>query len=189
MKKSIFFCFTVLFFTITSFAQERTAKKDEFKEVIWPIKAFKPDMKFLKIKAIGKNGKMYAVKAIQNSNQTSLLDVKAFIKGKRLPVKMLVGDGKYYPVKAIDDKGNIFDIKAITDDGQFLPVKGVSKSGNIVHVRAIYKDMIFYNVIAISPDGKTNAIKGIKMVSDDVETTINGTEIFAHIKAISQTTY
>ena len=186
MKKSILLCFAVILFTSLSFSQKNKAKQGEFKEIIWHIKAFKPDVKFLKIKAIDKNGNIYDVKAIQNSEQTSLLDVKAFVKGKRLPVKMLIGNEKYYPVKAIDEEGHVFDIKAITDEGAFLPVKGVSQSGNIVHIRAIYKNLIYYNVIAISPDGATNAVKGIKMNSEDVETTVNGQEIFAHIKSISQ---
>jgi len=189
MKRSILLCFAAILFVNLSFSQKNKAIQGEFKEVIWHVKAFKPDVKFLEIKAIDKNGNIYDVKAIQNSKQTSLLDVKAFVKGKRLPVKMLIGIGKYYPVKAIDEEGNIFDIKAITEEGEFLPVKGVSQSGNIVHIRAIYKDLIFYNVIAISPDGATNAVKGIKMNSEDVETTVNGQEIFAHIKSISQIKY
>lgn len=146
-------------------------------------------MKYLKIKAIDKKGEMYDVKAIQNSEQTSLLDVKAFVKGKRLAVKMLVGDERYYPVKAIGEEENILDIKAITEDGIVLPVKGVSKSGNIVHIRAIYENMIFSNVVAISPDGTTNAVKGIKINPDNVETTIYRIEVFAHIKSIPQINY
>jgi len=189
MNKYLLFCFALILCANIGFSQKNNAKKVNFKEVIWHVKAFKPEAKYLKIKAIDKKGKVYNVKAIQNSEQTSLLDVKAFVKGKRLPIKMLVGDEKYYPVKAIDEEGNILDIKAITEDGKFLPVKGVSKSGNIVHIRAIYQDMIFYNVIAISPDGTTNAVKGIKMNPDKVETTVNGIEVFAHIKSIPQVTY
>ncbi len=190
MKNSILLCFTVVLSSTLCFSQnENTTIKTDFKEVIWHVKGFKPEVKFLKIKAIDKSGKIYDVKAIQNSEQTSLLDVKAFVKGKRLPVKMLVGQGKYHPIKAIDEDGQILDIKAITDNEDFLPVKGVSQSGNIVHIRAIYEDLIFYNVIAISPDGKINAVKGIKMNTDEVETTVNGIEVFAHIKSIPQIKY
>ena len=189
MKKYVLFCFALMLCANVGFSQKNNAKKVKFKEVLWHVKAFKPEAKYLKIKAIDKKGNVYNVKAIQNSEQTSLLDVKAFVKGKRLPIKMLVGEEKYYSVKAIDEEGNILDIKAITEDGKFLPVKGVSKSGNIVHIRAIYQDMIFYNVVAISPDGTTNAVKGIKMNPDNVETTVNGIEVFAHIKSIPQVIY
>ncbi|WP_298497654.1 hypothetical protein [uncultured Algibacter sp.] len=186
MKKSIIFCLIAILFVNLSFSQKRKAHKEEFEDVIWHVKAFRPDLKFLKIKAIDKKGNIYDVKAIQNSKQTSLLDVKAFVRGKKLPIKMLVDKRKYYPVKAIDELGNLLDIKAITEDGKHLPVKGVSQSGNIVHIRAIYENKIFYDVIAISPDGKTNAVKGIKMNSAIAETTISGIEVYAHIKSIPQ---
>lgn len=189
MKKYVLFCLVIMLSANVGFSQKNNTKKAKFKEVLWHVKAFKPDLKLLKIKAIGKNGSIYKVKAIQNSEQTSLLDVKAFVKGKRLPIKMLVGEEKYYAVKAIDEEGNILDIKAITDDGKLLPLKGVSQSGNIIHIRVIYQDMIFYNVLAISPDGTTNDVKGIKMNPENVETTVNGIEVFAHIKSIPQVIY
>lgn len=189
MKKYVLFCLVIMLSANVGFSQKNNAKKAKFKEVLWHVKAFKPDLNLLKIKAIDKNGSMYKVKAIQNSEQTSLLDVKAFVKGKRLPIKMLVGEEKYYAVKAIDEEGNILDIKAITDDGKLLPLKGVSQSGNIIHIRVIYQDMIFYNVLAISPDGTTNDVKGIKMNPENVETTVNGIEVFAHIKSIPQVIY
>lgn len=172
-----------------SFSQNVGDTSVDFEEIIWHVKAFKPNARILKVKAIDEKGNIYDVKVIQNSNQTSLLDVKAFVKGKRISVKMLPKEGKYYPVKAIDDEGHILGIKAITEDGKFLPVKGVSQSGNIVHIRAIYEDIIYYNVIAISPDGMTNGVKGIKMSSDEVETIINGVKVFAHIKSMPQKNY
>lgn len=189
MKQYILICLFITFCFNIGISQNKNAENEDFKEIIWHVKAFKPEMQYLKIKAIDKKGKMYDIKAIQNSEQRSFLDVKAFVKGKRLPVKMLVGEEKYHPVKAIDEEGNILDIKAITDEGIILPVKGVSKSGNIVHIRAIYEDMIFYNVVAISPDGITNAVKGIKLRPGNIETTIHGIEVFAHIKSIPQIRY
>ena len=168
------------------FTQTTKSEKEKEKEIIWHVKAYRPVAKLIDIKAIDKRGRIYDVKAIQNAEQTSLLDIKALVKGKQLPIKMLLSDGKYHPVKAIDEDGNIFDIKAVRDDGLILPVKGVSRSGNIIHIRAIDNDEIFFNVIAISPDGITNAVKGIKMTNEDVEATVNGVEIFAHIKAIKQ---
>ena len=156
-------------------------------EIIWNIKAYKPDTFLFDVKAIDKEGRRYDVKAIQDSDDISLLDVKAIVEGVRIPVKMIVKRGdRYYPVKAINDEGSIYDIKAITDEGTILDVKGVSKSGNVVHVRAISKFGEFYNIIAISPKGETNGVKGLKMTKQEVEGNFYGVEIFAHIKALSQ---
>lgn len=175
----------VLLVSVFTFNSGYAQDKEAFKEIIWHIKAFKPQVKLLNIKAIDKKGDIYDVKAIQDSDQTNLLSVKAFVKGKRLPVKMLFSDDDiYYPVKAIGEDGTIYDIKAFTEDGKVLPVKGVSKSGNIIHIRAIYEDKIFYNVIAVSPEGETNTVKGIKLKEGDLECEVNGVEIFAHIKSL-----
>ena len=155
-------------------------------EIFWHVKAFKPNAELLRIKAIDKKGKMHDVKAIQYSEDTSVLDVKALIDGRRVAIKLLVKSGdRYYPLKGIMADGTIVDIKAITNDGEILPVKGVSRSGNIVHIRAITEFEQFYNVIAVSPDGKMNDVKGIKMTQEEVETIINGVPIFAHVKSLS----
>ncbi len=167
------------------FAQVKKSEK-EFKEVLWEVKAIRSTTNFMKVVAIDKMGRQYDIYAIQDSDETSLLDVKVFKKKKQLAVKMLVGEKKYHPVKAIDDKGNILDIKAITSNGLILPVKGVSKSGNIIHIRAINDDFIFYNLVAVSPDGETNDVKGIKLSKDTVETALHGVEVYAHIKALKQ---
>ena len=93
--------------------------------IYWHVKAFHPKAKLLKVKAIDKHGNIHDVKAIQNSDDTSILDVKAFVNGKRLPIKILMNEGNNnLPVKAIDDDGTIIDIKALTDDGRQLDVKG-----------------------------------------------------------------
>lgn len=184
--KLIGLCFFMLF-TYNLNAQKRTAKEaPTFKEVLWEVKAIRSTSDYIKIKAIDEKGREFDVKAIQTSEETNILDVKAFVRGKRLPVKILVSDDKYHPVKAIDDKGKIYNVKAVTKDGLILPVKGVSQSGNIVHIRAIFEDMIFYDIVAIAPDGKVNDVKGIKMSQDKVETTVYGVEVFAHIKSIKQ---
>lgn len=180
---------TVISLLFTTYSTQTFAQKKE-KAIIWHVKAFKPEAQFLNIKAFDENGKQYSVKAIQNSDQTSLLNVKALVKGEALPVKMLLKKGeKYYPVKAIAKDGSILSIKAITEDGKILPVKGVSQSGNLIHIRAIYEDKVFFNVLAVSPKGKANVVKGLKMNTEDIETTVNGVEVFAHIKAIQQSDY
>jgi len=156
-------------------------------DILWDVKAYLPEAKLIKIKAIDKDGKMYPVKAIQSFDDTSILDIKAIINGKYLPIKLIVKDDDvYYPLKAIAKDGTLIDVKAVTEEGEILPVKGVGKSGTIVHVRAIGKDSSFYNIFAISPEGKVNDIKGIKMLKTNVETIINGVSVFAHVKALGQ---
>ena len=156
-------------------------------DIFWNIKAYRGEANLLKIKAIDKNGTQYPVKAIQASENTSVLNVKALVDGKRLPIKLIVkGGAQYYPAKAIMDDGTLLDIKAITEDGQILDVKGTSKSGNIVHLRAIDKDHKRFNILAISPLGDVMAVKGIKMMDTEVEAVINGVKVFAHVKSIPQ---
>ena len=155
--------------------------------VIWNVKALLPSGKLFYVKAIDQQGEMYPVKAIQDFEQTQLLDFKAFVDGKRLPIKLLLKTNeKYYPLKAIKSNGTLLDIKAITDKGERLDIKGISQSGNIIQVEVVLDDGDFYNLIAISPKGETNIVKGIKMFKDSVETTVNGVKIFAHVKAIKQ---
>ena len=154
-------------------------------EILWEIKAYKIFEKLLDVKAIDKNGEMHDVKAIQNSDDVSILEVKAMIGGERLPIKLIIKNNeRYYPVKAIDNDGNLIDIKAVTEDGEILPIKGVSKSGNIVHLRAIRDDQTFYNIIAMSPDTEFNHVKGVKMTDNPVEAIVNGVSIFAHVKSL-----
>ncbi len=179
----------ILFFGCTNNAPKvaETLKEAEtvsFNEIIWHIKAIHPEGGFLDIKALDKDGNIYDVKAIQNSDQRSLIDIKAFVGGKRLPVKILVSDDKYKPIKAVGEDGTIYDIKALTSKGDKLDVKGVGRSGNIIHIKAINKDGTFYGVKAISPEGKLNDVKGIKVTKENVECKINGVEVHAHIKAL-----
>lgn len=165
------------------------ADKNNVTEVIWHIKAIHPDGKLLDIKAIGKDGTIFDVKAIQDKNQRSILDIKAFVNGKQLPVKVLVNADKYMPVKAIDADGTIMDIRAITSDGDMLDVKGVTQSGNIINIKAINMEGEFYGIKAISPNGWINDVKGIKMNKETIEEVINGVEVYAHIKGLTQSYY
>ena len=165
----------------------RVFAQDHGNDIIWHVKAYQPEAKLLKVKAFSEKGDMYDVKAIQNSDQTDVLDVKALVNGTWLPVKMLVKkDEKYYPIKVITADGTILKIKAITEDGTILDVKGVKQIGNLIDVCAINEGDMHYNILAFSPDGHTNVLKGLKMTKDDVEVKLNGIEVFAHIKAIPQ---
>lgn len=156
-------------------------------ETYWNVKAYNATWGLLKVKAIDKDGKIYDIKAIQDSEDTSILNVKALINGQRVSIKLIKIKGdSFYPVKAITQDGTILDVKAIDSDGEVIDVKGISKTGNIVHLRAIRPQVIMYNIIAVSPDGKVNNVKGIKMMDQEVETVIHGVKVFAHVKALKQ---
>ncbi len=71
----------------------------------WHVRAIHPEGRFFDVKAIGQNEQMYDVKAIQDNFQRHLLDVKALVEGEELPVKMLVSEDDYAPVKAIAHDG------------------------------------------------------------------------------------
>lgn len=156
-------------------------------EIYWNVKAYNPDWGLLKVKAIDKEGNIYDIKAIQDSDDTSLLNVKALVNGEKVAVKLIVKQNdRLYPVKAIMSDGTILDVKAIDEDGEIIDVKGFSKTGNIVHIRAIRPQPIMYTIIAVAPNGKVNDVKGIKMMTDEVETVLHGVKVFAHIKALPQ---
>lgn len=156
-------------------------------EIFWDIKAYRPNAELLRVKGIDKDGNFQDVKAIQYSEDRSLLDVKLIMNGQRLPIKIVDMKGeKFHPVKGIDKDGTLIDIKAITDEGEILDVKGVSKSGNIIHIRALADYGLSYNIISISPDGHVNNIKGLKMLTEKVEGIVNGVPIFAHVKSMQQ---
>ncbi len=159
---------------------------DVAEEVIWHIKAVHPEGRFLDVKALDADGNIYDVKAIQDADQRQLMDIKALMGGKKVPVKILVSTDEYAPVKAIGEDGTIFDIKALTASGERLDVKGVSRAGNIIDIKAINPEGTFYGIKAISPEGQLNDVKGVKMFSAEVETTINGVDVHAHIKALPQ---
>jgi hypothetical protein len=131
-------------------------------------------------------GKAYPIKAIEEAGNMHLLDVKAFMDTKRLPVKVLVSEDQYAPIKAIGEDGSIFAIKAFTPEGEQLDVKGVKRSGNIIHIKAVAAPGVFYGVKALSPEGRLYDVKGIKMFTNRVETTLYGKDVAAHIKALPQ---
>ena len=129
---------------------------------------------------------MYDVKAIQQSGNTYLLDVKAFVDGNVLPVKVLDKSDWFGPVKAIDAEGNILDIKAVTPDDEKLDVKAVSRAGQILDIKAIGEGHQFFGIKAVSPDGHVYDVKGVKMSDELIEGEVNGISVRAHIKALPQ---
>lgn len=158
-------------------------------DLLWHVKAFRPDAQILKVKAIDNDGNIYDVKVVQPSKRSSsVLSVKAIVNDKRLPIKIVLpkGNDKYFPLVAINEDGKKLKIVAINDAGNYLEVRGHSKSGNIIHISAITEDEIGYNIIAISPFGEVNAVMGIKMLDEREEAVINGVSVYAHVKAIKQ---
>ncbi len=162
------------------------AKTDLAKEIIWHIKALHPEGRTIDVKALDKDGNVYDVKAIQDTEQKQLMDIKALVGEKRLPVKILVSEDQYAPIKAITDDGTLYDIKAITPEGDKLDVKGVNRSGNILDIKAIDGEGIFYGIKAISPAGQLNDVKGVKMMKEPLESIVNGVEVLAHVKSLPQ---
>ena len=160
--------------------------KNDFERIIWNIKAVTPDGKNLDVKAFDAEGNKFDVKATQESKQHSFMNIRAFVEGGEIPVKIIDSSDVYSPVKAIGKDGTIYDIKALTEDDVKLDVKGISRSGNIINVKAINENGEFYGVKAFAPDGQFNEVKGIKIFDRKIEMKIQGNPVYAHLKAISQ---
>lgn len=160
--------------------------KSDFEQTIWNIKAVTADGKNLDVKAFDAEGNKFDVKATQDSEQHSFMNIKAFVEGAELPVKIMESSDEYAPIKAIGTNGTIYDIKALTKDNVKLDVKGISSSGNIINVKAINENGEFYGVKAFAPDGKLNQVKGIKIFDRKVEMKVQGHPVYAHLKAINQ---
>jgi hypothetical protein len=156
-------------------------------DFMWHIKAIHPEGRTIEVMAFDKEGNSFPVKAIQNTKQRSIIDVKVYVDASRqLSVKILVSNDKYAPVKAIAEDGTIYDIKALSPEGEKLDVKGISRSGNIIHIKAISKSGEFYGIKAISPSGELNDVKGVKLTANRVEYKLNNIEVAAHVKALPQ---
>lgn len=153
--------------------------------IIWHVKAVHPEGRFIDIKALDAEGNIYDVKALQVTEQRQLMDIKAIMGEARIPVKVLLSEDTYAPVKAIGADGTIYDIKAL-DGGEKLNVKGVRRAGNIIDIKAITAEGQFYGVKAISPEGRLNDVKGVKVAGQELEGTVSGVQIHAHIKALPQ---
>ena len=161
-----------------------TSDIEKVNDIYWNVKAILPDGQSLDVKVFNSAGEPFDIKAIQNSDQDNLLDVKAFIEGEKLPVKILVSKNQFTPVVAITKKGNAYKLKAITPEGEELQVIGVVRFGNIVVMKAVTKKGKFYGVKAISPTGQLNDIKGVKVNFQDREMSLKGHDIYAHVKAM-----
>ncbi|MCB0484731.1 MAG: hypothetical protein KDC47_00910 [Flavobacteriaceae bacterium] len=158
-----------------------------FKDALWQVKAVHPEGYFLDVRAVDVYGNAFEVKALQDTDQKSFMDVIAIVENKMIPIKILINDGKFAPVKAISDDGTTFTIKAITKTGDRINLKGVRRSGNIVHIRAVNLNGSHYSIKAISPNGEINDVRGVKISGKDLEYSAKGINVYAHVKAMPQT--
>lgn len=163
-------------------AQETSGGKD----IIWHVKAIHPKGNTMDVKAFNEKGERFDVKALVDVEQSYIMEVRTFVGGKGIPVKVLVSEDEFKPVAGIDDKGKTYVLRAITDDGKYLPVKGVRESGYIIHVKAVGADGTFYGVKALSTVGKMRDVKGVKMYDKQLELTLNGIPVHAHVVALPQ---
>jgi len=173
-------------FKIPKKTKKKKEYKTDFERIIWNIKAVTPDGKNLDVKAFDAEGNTFDVKGTQDSKQHSFMNIKTFVDGVELPVKIMQSPDEYAPINAIGRNGGIYEIKAITDDNVKLDIKGISRSGNIIHVKAINENGEFYGVKAFAPDGKLNQVKGIKIFNRKVEMKVQGHPVYSHLKAINQ---
>lgn len=173
-------------FKISTKKEKKIKYKSDFERIIWNIKAVTADGKNLDVKAFDAEGNKFDVKATQDSEQHSFLNIKAFVEGYELPVKIMESSDEYAPISAIGTDGTIFEIKALTEDNVKLDIRGISRSGNIINVKAINDNGEFLGVKAFSPDGKLNQVKGIKIFDRKVEVNLKGHPVYAHLKAINQ---
>ncbi len=185
---------TLLAFTFSCNENDKSDKKtnknnaieEKKPDVLWKVKTILPDGQSWDVKAVDANGDLFAINAIQDSDQDSFLNIKAFVGDKKLPVKILLSKNKLSPVKAIDKGGLSYNLVAVSPEGEKLSIKGVKRFGNIVLLKAMDKKGKFYSIKAISPEGKLNDVLGIKINIKDKEMSLNGFPIYAHVKAMHQ---
>ena len=157
----------------------------DFKKISWKLNVETPDGKTLVVKAIDKEGNQIDVKAVQDSEQHSFMDIKAFTKEYILPVKVMHTEDEHAPVCAVSSDG-LYQLKAISEDNVQYDIKGISRSGRIINIKAINENGEFLDVKAIAPNGKTNYVHGIKIFDKEVEMTSKGHPVYAHLKALHQ---
>ena len=192
MKIARYFYLTLMLLGIafSTRAQNQRAMTDSVEntaqDVIWHVKALHPEGYTMDVKAIDEQHNQYDIKALENSDQRYIMDVKAFVGKETFPVKVMVSEEEYKPVVAIVGQGKTYSLVAIDRNGKYLKVKGVRKTGYIVHIKAVADNGEFYGVKAISKKGKLNDVKGIKMYDKRLEITMDGLEVHAHVVALPQ---
>lgn len=153
---------------------------------LWNVKCVQPDGHLLGIKAIDAAGALHDIKALQANGDATVLDIRALVNGREVPVKVLATQEAPMPVKAVLPDGTLLDVKAVAADGTRLPVKAVRRLGNVFDIKALAADGREMGVKAISPHGLFYDVKGVKLNTADVEGTVNGVAFRAHVKALPQ---
>jgi hypothetical protein len=164
--------------------KKRTYKSD-FDNISWNLNVITADGKNFVVKAVDQEGNQIDVKAVQDSDQHSFMDIKAFTKEYILPVKVMQTEDEHAPVCAVSSDG-LYQLKAISEDNVQYDIKGIGRSGRIINVKAINENGEFFDVKAIAPNGKTNYVHGIKIFDKEVEMTSKGHPVYAHLKALHQ---
>lgn len=192
MKIARYFYLTLMLLGIafSTRAQNQRAMTDSIENIvqddIWHVKALHPEGYTMDVKAIDEQHNLYDIKALENSDQRYIMDVKAFVGKEIFPVKVMVSEEEYKPVVAIVGQGKTYDVVAIDKNGKYLKVKGVRKTGYIIHIKAVGENGVLYGVKSISKKGKLNDVKGIKMYDKRLEITMEGLEVHAHVVALPQ---
>ena len=79
----------LLGFAFSAKAQNQQPMTDSIKkiaqDVIWHVKALHPDGYTMDLKAIDEQHNKYDIKALENSNQRYIMDVKAFVGKEMFP--------------------------------------------------------------------------------------------------------
>lgn len=153
---------------------------------IWHIKALDPNGRTLDVKAYDAEGVQYDVKAVSDPEQGYIMEVRVIKENETIPLKVLVSEKQYKPVVGIDTKGKLYEVYALAGE-QRIPVKGIRMSGYIVHIKAIDQGRIL-GVKAISVSGKLKDVKGVKMYDKQLEATLHGNSVHAHVLALPQIT-
>jgi hypothetical protein len=150
-------------------------------DVLGHVKAGQPESRLLDVTALGPDGQIYGINAIERNNNHPMMDVKAIMRDELAPIKMLLSNDERTPVKAIGPRGEIFEVKALTPDDKTLDVKGIRTDVSIIPLKAIGPDGMLYGVKAIFRDGHVHEVKGVKMYGARKAGTINGLDIEAHV--------
>ena len=164
----------------------KVAEENPAQQIIWHIKALHPDGYTMDVKAIDSEGVRHDVKAFENGDQKYIMEVKAFFGEQTNAVKVLVSEKEHKPVVAIKENGDTIPVVAISREGKYMPVRGLRKSGYIVHIKAIGPKGEIYGVKAISKDGQLYDVKGVKMYDKQLEATMHGRQVHAHVVALPQ---
>ncbi len=138
------------------------------------------------IKAVDDMGNQMDVVAVTVEGDDCFMDIKVVSGEELIPVKLIASDSLYIPVAGVTPAGDMYALRAITEDGSSLPIKGVGREGNTLRIAALPRAGDFKDIVAYSTDGKTKQVAGVKFQAENIELSVNGVKIIAHVKALPQ---